>query len=92
MTGTLFSFALAKGHFGSFTSESVEGHALFDASEPHVKPLLLDGQSPMIDPQTVQYRGIQVPDVHRILYDVIAEIVCRTVGGSGLNASPGQPD
>ena len=48
---------------------------LFDAGEPHVEALELEGQAAVVDAQAVQDRGVEVVDVDRVLDDVVAEVV-----------------
>ena len=46
----------------------------------------------MVDPQAVQDRGVQVVDMHRVLDDVVAEIVGLAVDDARLDAAAGHPD
>jgi hypothetical protein len=45
----------------------------------------------VIDAQTVQHSGVQVMNVHRVFYDVIAIIVGLSVSESRFDAAAGHP-
>ena len=45
----------------------------------------------VIDTQLMQHGGMQVPDMHDIIYGVITKIISGTIAGSGLDTSTGHP-
>ena len=51
------------------------GRRMFDAGQPLVEALELEGEPFVVDAQAVQDRGVQVVDVDRVLDDVVAEVV-----------------
>ena len=63
----------------------------FDTGQTLVKTLKRKAQPLMIDPQLVQYGRVQVADGHRILNNVLAEVVGLAVRHPALNAATGQP-
>ena len=72
--------------------ESLSPHgAVFDAGQTLVQALEREGQLFVVDAQLVQDGGMQVADGHRILHDVVAEIVGLAVRYPTLDAAAGQP-
>ena len=63
----------------------------FDSGQSLIKSLILERQFLVIDSQLVQDRCVQVANVRRILNDVVAVIVGRSVFASGLNSRAGHP-
>ena len=55
-------------------------------------PLVLERQLLMIDPQQVQHRGLKIVHMHRILHDVVTEIVGFAISNAGLYATARHPD
>ena len=45
----------------------------------------------VVDAQTVEHRGVEVADVHRVLGDVVGEVIGLAVGCSPFNAATCQP-
>ena len=45
----------------------------------------------MVDAQAMENGGVQVADMHRVLGDVVAEVVGRAELDAGLDAAAGQP-
>ena len=64
---------------------------LLDAGQPLVEPLVLVGEPLVVEAQQVQDGGVEVADVHRVLDDVVAEIVGLAVDRPALDAAAGHP-
>src|SRR5262249_16612944 len=60
-------------------------------SQPLVQSLVLVAEALVVETQKVQDRGMEVADVHRVLDDVVREIVGFTVNGARPGAAAGQP-
>src|SRR5579862_6342274 len=56
-----------------------------------VESLELEGEFLVIDPELTQDRRVQVSHMHRVLDDVVGEIVRLSVADSGFDAAAGHP-
>ena len=57
--------------------------------KPEASPLVFVRQPFVVDAEQMEQRGLQVVHVHRVLYDVVAEVVGLPVGQSSLDAAAG---
>ena len=55
-------------------------------SEPIVATLITVGEAFMVDPEEVEYGGLQVVDMDGILDGCVAELVGGSVGGAAADA------
>jgi hypothetical protein len=64
----------------------------FDVGEPHIAANIAKGQALVIEAEHVQYCGVQVVYVNRVLAGFVAQFVGRTLGESALHAAAGEPE
>src|SRR5947209_17985107 len=60
--------------------------------QPEISSLKAVRQPLVIQAEQVKNRRLEVVDMHGILGDVEAEIVCRAVDQAGFDAAAGEPD
>ena len=60
--------------------------------EAEVTALELVSELRVVDPEEMQERRLEVVNMHRILHDVVAEVVGFAVHHAGLDAASGHPD
>ncbi len=65
---------------------------LFDAGQSYVQALEFEAETPVVDTQTVEDRGVQVVNVYRVGDDVVAEIVGLAVDDAGLDPGACHPE
>ena len=63
----------------------------FDACQPLVESLELDGESFVINPQTMQQSCVQIINVDGILYHVVAEVVGFPIDLASLDTTARHP-
>ena len=73
-------------------NDSFDHLSFLDARQTLVQALEREGQPFIVDTQLVQHGCMQVTDGHRILQNVVAEVVRLAVRYSPLDATAGQPD
>ena len=74
------------------TQQCIHGSVIFDSGQPHVETLKLIRQAFVIDTQTFKNRGVQLVNVDRILYHVVAEVVRFSVNQSWFHTDSRLPD
>ena len=47
------------------------------------------GQSLVVKAQQMQHGGVEVVHMHRVLHDLVAEVIRHPVGGAGLHPAAG---
>ena len=65
---------------------------LLDAGQADVEAAELVREARVVDPEAMQDRGVEVPQVDGVLRDVVAEVVGGAVLDAGLDAATGEPD
>ena len=85
--------ATAEGHLeGSLSRDDwPDDPRWFNTCQLHVQSLEFMCEVAVIDTQLMQHGGMQVPDMHDIIYGVITKIISGTIAGSGLDTSTGHP-
>ena len=73
-------------------SEDRLDHLAVDVGEPVVTPLEAEGQTLVVNAQLMERCGLKIVNVHRILDDVVAELVGAPVAHSSSNATARHPD
>ncbi len=63
-----------------------------DVRQAVVAPLELEGLPFVVDPEQVLHRGVEVVHVHRVLDDVVAELVGLAVDMAAFDAAAGHPE
>ena len=58
--------------------------------EPVVASLVFIGESLVVNPQQMQYRGVEIVHVHRVLSNVVTVVICRTVDVPSLDPRTGK--
>lgn len=64
---------------------------LFNAGKALVETLMPNSEAAMLDTHAMKDGCIELVEMHRILSDVVTEIIGFAVGHSGLNPSSGHP-
>ena len=62
-----------------------------DIGEAEIATAEMECQTPVIDSQQMQNRGVQVVDVHRVLFCKIAKLIGCAVRSSASYTRPGHP-
>ena len=60
--------------------------------QPVMPPLVLEGQSLVVDAKAVEHRGVEVVNVHGIGGYIVGEVVRLANGHATLDTRAGQPD
>ena len=63
----------------------------FDSSQSLVEALVFEGQSPVVDAETVENGGVHVTDMDRIFNDVVAVIVSLPVFETAFHTGSSHP-
>ena len=58
-----------------------------DAGQPGAQAAVLVGEPLVVDPEQVHDRRLQIPDVHRVLHDVVREVVGLAVDDAALDSA-----
>ena len=58
--------------------------------EPVIAPLIFVGESRVVNPQQMQYRGVEVVHVNRVLNNIVTVVLWRTVDVPCLNPRTGK--
>src|SRR5262245_50265345 len=64
---------------------------LLDARTPHIQAAELVREACVVDSETVQDRRVEITQVHRILRDIVAEVIRGSVLDARLDAAAGEP-
>ena len=76
---------------GFVSAQHVFHYAPVDVGEAVVAALVRERQALVVDAELVHDGGLQIVNVHRILGDVDAVVVCLAVGHAAAHATTGHP-
>jgi hypothetical protein len=63
----------------------------FDTGQLEVKSLRFVGEPRVINPQTVQHRGVQIMRGHGVFSDILREVIGLSVGNAAFDSPTGKP-
>src|SRR4051794_37648209 len=63
-----------------------------DVGQTEVAAAVVEGQPLMVEAEQMQYRGVPVVNMHRVLDRLVAELVGRPIGQPAPDAAAGHPD
>ena len=73
------------------SDEFADDPALLNPGEPLVETLMPVGEPAMVAAEELQDRGVEIPDVHRVLDDVVAKLVGGSVQRATFGSASGHP-
>ena len=69
----------------------VDDSRRFDSRQSTIQPLMLHRETPSVNPDAMEHRRVQIPNVDNVLNRVVTKFVGRSVRDSALDSSAGHP-
>lgn len=73
------------------SEEGADDFGSFNAREPPVKTLVFHREAFVINSEIVKNRSVEITNMHRVFYNIIAMIIGLSVIDAGLEPAAGHP-